>query len=219
VIDIPSELFTFGRALNVGAKAATAPVHMAVSSHCFLPRTDWVERCLAHYRDPRVAGTAGGRWLPGGEQLTAVLRRDREHTLAHPFWGFSNHASSWRASVWRQVPFDEGLPASEDQEWAWRVTGRGWIIAVDPELTVPAAHRWTNGAAAYFRRTRREVASMQSFLPMRYGVGELVDEWWNGVPRDSRHPAWAHRFLDYRRLAGLAGKYVGARGGLRPRRR
>ena len=34
LVEIPAEAFTFGRALNVGAAAATAPVHFALSAHC-----------------------------------------------------------------------------------------------------------------------------------------------------------------------------------------
>ena len=56
----PSD-FSFGRALNVGAAAARAPVHFALSAHCWPERTDWIERSLRHYERADAAGTSGAR--------------------------------------------------------------------------------------------------------------------------------------------------------------
>src|SRR4051794_10178830 len=49
VIEIPPERFTFGFALNVGAREAGAPFHFAVSAHCFPERPDWIKQALSHY--------------------------------------------------------------------------------------------------------------------------------------------------------------------------
>ncbi|MGI4895424.1 MAG: glycosyltransferase, partial [Janthinobacterium lividum] len=38
VVEIAHQEFSYGRALNLGAAAASAPVHVALSSHCVLPR-------------------------------------------------------------------------------------------------------------------------------------------------------------------------------------
>ena len=38
IIEIPASEFSFGRALNVGATAARAPVHVALSSHALSAR-------------------------------------------------------------------------------------------------------------------------------------------------------------------------------------
>ena len=44
LIELPSAEFSFGRALNLGAEAATAPIHFALSSHVAWVAPDWVER-------------------------------------------------------------------------------------------------------------------------------------------------------------------------------
>jgi rhamnosyltransferase len=93
LIEIPADSFTFGHALNAGARAASAPVHFALSAHCFPERPDWIERSIAHYRRMDVAGTHGAHALPDGRPLEAVLHQDAAHARAHPWWGFSNHAS------------------------------------------------------------------------------------------------------------------------------
>jgi len=207
VVQIPPEEFTFGRALNVGAREARGEIHFALSSHCRPERDDWIERSMAHYSRPDVAATCGVREFPDGTRVESVFYQDLEHARAHPQWGFSNHASSWRGDVWKRLPFDDYLPAAEDREWSWRVLGADMAIALDPELWVDLSHRWKSAREAY-RRGRIEWPALASFAHLdRYGLRELADEWWNEMP-DQRHGKLFHR-LNYRRWAELAGKYRG----------
>lgn len=209
VIEIPPEDFSYGGALNLGARAASADIHFAVSAHSFPERSDWIERSLAHYSDSDVAGTAGMFELPDGRPMTDVLRQDLHHARANPFWGYANHASSWRASVWERFNFDESLPACEDTEWAWRVMGAGWTIVIDPALAVKAKHRYRTARESY-RRQKVEKAAIETFADLPpYRLRDCVREWWSAMP-DRRHAPMLHR-IDYRRLAYLAGKYRGLR--------
>jgi rhamnosyltransferase len=209
LIEIPAESFTFGYSLNVGARAAAAPFHFALSAHCHADRDDWIERTLTHYERTDVAGVNGYHAYPDGTPITGVFHQDAAHARAHPFWGFSNHASSWRASVWKEFPFDEKLTAAEDREWAQRVLDAGWVIAFDPELTVDMSHAWRS-PAEYFRRQRLCAHALAGIADLpEYGLGDLRREWWSVLP-DDRHSPWLYR-IDPRRLAGLAGKYLGRR--------
>ena len=213
LIEIPPEEFTFGGALNLGAEAAAEPIHFALSAHCVPEREDWIERSVAYYSDPAVAATHGDQRGPDGGLLRSPFLLSRamleEYGLprANPVWGLSNHACSWRASVWREHQFNEKLRASEDKEWALRVLDAGYLIAVDPDLYVDMSHRWRAGPVAYYRRQKKEwEANAEIFDVDPYGPGKLVREWWTDIPPD-RHSAFAHRFLNYLRLAGLLGKY------------
>ena len=211
LIEISSEEFTYGRALNIGARAASAPIHFALSAHCFPGRDDWIERSLAHYERDDVAATSGSGILPDGEPLTQPFFEDAAHARANPFWGFSNHASSWRASVWHEFPFDEQLPACEDKEWAFRVLDAGWTIVFDPAITIDRWHALYGRARDRYARQRREWAALPMFTEVsRYGLRDLAHEWWTKAD-DGNRPAWFNRFLHYRRWAGLAGKYAGYR--------
>jgi rhamnosyltransferase len=191
-------------------------VHGALSSHCVLPGPEWSERSLAHYTDPTVAGTNGAATTPDGRSpLREPVRQTAAIARAYPDWGFSNHASTWRASVWRELPFSESMPTVEDKEWALRVLDAGHVLVYDPALWVEMGHRWRQGTVNYFRRERVEQRILGTLYELPpYGAGDLVREWW--TPPDDRHGALFHR-LNYRRMAGLLAKHQGRRAARRAR--
>ena len=207
LVAIPQSEFTYGRALNVGARAASAPIHFALSAHCAPEQDDWVERSLAYYPRPEVAATNGVGWLDGRRWHEPFFQTAADGERPH---GFSNHASSWRASVWEENPFDEQIAAAEDLEWAWRVLAQGWEIAFDPALRVDASHAWTTASELYRRERRcaQALAGLPGAPP--YRARDVARDWWSEMP-DDRHSPFAHRFLNHRRLAGLAGRYLGSR--------
>jgi glycosyltransferase involved in cell wall biosynthesis len=199
-----------GWALNSGAAAASGEVHFAVSSHCRLPRSDFVERSLALYDDgDRVAGTNGYDRMPGGGPTVGVYHQTRDDVRRHPRWGFSNHASSWRADVWRDLRFSEELPTAEDKEWALRVLDAGWTLAYVEELLVDRSHMWKSGLKVFYQRSRRETAAMGSYLDLpSFGPRDLVHEWWH--PSDPRASLLRLR-LSPKRMLGLVGTSLGTR--------
>lgn len=202
--------YTPGRALNAGARRASADVHVAFSAHCHLPDDGWVERALAPYADPRVGVTNGTTTTPDGEPLTGVFLQGPEHGRSVPVWGYSNHAGTWRAEVWRARPFDESLPTAEDRIWSWGVLDDGWLIAYDPSLWVDMSHRWRKGTVQYYRRCRLEEAVIAGHAHLEpYAPRDLLRQWLVEVDDDGRS-AWYHR-ANYRRLAGLLGAYAGRR--------
>jgi len=207
LIEIPEESFTYGHSTNLGAEAASAPFHFCLSAHCAPERDDWVELSLRHYAREDVAATNGIQAFPDGRPVDYVFFQDADHVRAHLLWGFSNHASSWRAEVWREHPFDPELSSSDDREWALRVTEAGWVIAFDPALWVDLSHQWDGGALAQYRRKLMETRGLAEFAPLPlYTAADAFDEWW--TPPDDRHSRLFHR-LNYRRMAGILGKYRG----------
>lgn len=169
VVRLPRSGFSFGGALNAGAAAATADVHVALSSHSTLPGTAWVRTAVEHVEAGAVAacGAVGDPW---GRPLAGPYRAGAAELAANRWWGFTNHASAWSAAAWREHPFDEELPATEDKEWSWRaVTGDRYLV-VDPELVVPGDHRRDRGVRAYFHRLVKEQTALAHLRPVpRYG--------------------------------------------------
>jgi rhamnosyltransferase len=215
VLDLPAADFSYGRALNRGARAASAPIHFALSAHTVPPSDDWVERSLAHYTDERVAGTSGTPLDPAGLPLRHVVLQDLEHARRHPEWGFSNTASSWRANVWRQLPFNERMEACEDKEWSWRAMAAGYVIVVDPALAVSGEHRRRAGLRALFDRCRREARELALYTDVPpFGARAAVGTWWSDLPHVTAWPRWMHRG-DPRRVAEIAGRYAGRRDAVR----
>jgi rhamnosyltransferase len=217
MVHIPHASFSYGGALNRGAEVAKAPVHFALSSHCVVPRPDWIERSLGHYDRPEVVATNGQPTQPDGSPLLEPLVVTATTPQPDPLWGFSNHASSWRADVWRREPFDETLIASEDFEWSDRVIARGFAIVFDPALTVPGHHLTTQGPIAYYRRSRREflgAAACRQVEPPT--VRDAVVEWWSKHPPGTkRHRQWLSPY----RMARIGGRYTAGRTLRRRRRR
>jgi rhamnosyltransferase len=210
LIEIPAESFTYGRALNLGAQAASAPIHFALSSHCFARSEDWIERALMHYDRDDVAGTCGYGGLPPDGVEPGVVYQDLGLLSRHPFWGFTNHASSWRADVWKRFPFDDEVAGAEDKEWSWRVLEAGYVIALDPGLDVGTSHRFEEGLITYYRRHRRDSSALAGFTGIRpSGTGELVAEWWRPDPDGVRSTTRLR--LSPWRIAGLLGRQAGLR--------
>lgn len=213
LIEIPPEDFTYGYALNVGAEAAGAPIHFALSAHCYPEREDWVERSLSHYARPDVAGTGGyGPPEPGDP----VIHQDLALLEADPFQGLSSHAGSWRADLWRRFPYDESMESAEDREWSWRVLKEGWVIALDPALRVATRHRKAYGVRHWYRISRRDVRAVATFMSLpRYTNRELVRDW--------RHVGRRRRRTGLRalaspwRMASLLAKRDGTRDAARVR--
>ncbi len=209
VIEIAPEQFTFGRALNVGARAASEPINFALSAHCAPGRTDWVERSLAHYEHREVAGTAGYR-APGPAGQHGLVLQDLSVLRADPFWGYSNTAGSWRAEVWERFPFHEQLPTAEDREWSWRVLEAGWSIAMDPQLEVLSEHRTRLGPLHLYRRQRNEsrvIATIADRHP--YTVRRALRDWWRPAPIAGRSPTRIRSSPWH--IASIAGRYSGVR--------
>jgi rhamnosyltransferase len=205
--------FSYGGALNRGAEAARGVIHVALSSHCRLPRSDWVELAGRLLAQDEVAAAGGVLELfdrtPATEGEPVFQSLDLAQT--YPFWGLSNHAAAWRAEVWREERFDERLAYAEDKEWALRVLRRGWRIAFDRALWVDMSHQWRQGMRQQFARERSSALAVGSFVQLPpYGLRGLAGDWWSDLP-DRRHSAAAHRFLNYRRWVALAGRYAGRR--------
>jgi glycosyltransferase involved in cell wall biosynthesis len=210
VIELPPAEFSYGRALNIGAAAASAPVHFALSSHSLPPDERWIERSLALYEHSAVAATNGARVPPGSnEPLRETFYQTLADAMEHPLWGFSNTGSSWRTNVWAAHPFDERLPACEDKEWGLRVLRAGWTIAFDPRLRVSAAHRTQCGARPLYERTRREFEALATFTALeRATTAGFVREWLTGMPEPGGYRRLRRR-LSYLRFAEVLGKHRG----------
>jgi hypothetical protein len=137
----------------------------------------------------------------------------------NPFWGLSNHASSWRREVWTEHPFDEHLDACEDLEWMWRILRSGFRITADPRLYVDGHHRRAEGLRPLFRRQYRERLALASILDYEPISGRrALREWWGRFPYPSEHPDWQRRLSPWR-TTELLSEYVGDQIGARRRRR
>jgi rhamnosyltransferase len=208
LIQIPSQAFSFGGALNTGCAAASAPILLALSAHAYPLDQQWLARMLAAFDDPRVACACGVDNAPDGSRLRGALVQDLAHWQAHPTWGYGNAAGAFRAELWRQRPFREDMPGTEDKEWALHWLQQGYVVRVDPALRVRHDHSH-DPLHDIYRRFRVQWTGHTMFRDVpRYGPRELLREWW----QDSA--GWPNHFrarLSPQRMARLLGKYAGTK--------
>ena len=216
VVDLQGDEFTFGRSLNVGvraaledgARAASAPFLVALSAHAFPRAPEWLERLASHFDDPAVACASGEAVDERFRPLPGPVRQDLARLEAWPFWGYSNAAGAFRASLWERRPFREDLPGCEDREWSRWALGEGYVCVLDPALVVEHDHS-SDPLRVCFERYRREHAGFAAFLDLPpYGVPDLAREWWSD---QGGHRSRARARLDPRRAARLGGKWWGRR--------
>jgi rhamnosyltransferase len=208
VVDLARERFTFGRALNAGCAVSGAPVVVALSAHAFPPDERWLERMLAHFDDPAVACAYGERLDQRFAPLPGPVRQDAAMLEGNPYWGYSNSAGGFRAGLWRERPFREDLPGTEDREWSLWALRQGHVCVLDPALAVHHDHR-REPLRACFRRYEREHRGFAMFLELPpYRARDAISEWWRD---QGGHRSQARARLDPRRMARLAGKWWGRR--------
>ncbi len=213
IVQIRPEQFTFGRSLNIGAQRASGTVVFALSAHCAAPNREWVRNHLVHYRDPRVGGVFGAELSPSGEPLDGPWTVAVADVELNPHWGYSNHASSWRRSVWEKIPFDESMRSCEDKQWMWRALLASYAVIADPAVVVSSNHRRQAGFKALWKREVAEHEALAQALDYPVpSARETLATWWSFFPWASQRPAWQRRLSPWRTIE-IVGGYVGERAG------
>jgi rhamnosyltransferase len=165
IIELPQQGWSYPRALNIGARAATGEFIVCLSAHCPPARSDWLANLLRHFDDPTVAAAWGpnhyrGSTLPDPQPPTRQY--PGSYNYENRKWGMANCNSVLRRSLWEKIPFDESLPATEDKAWGREVMNRGYSLVFDP-----AAGVWheRHSPLGSFRRSRAIRAGYQAMFP------------------------------------------------------
>jgi rhamnosyltransferase len=213
IIEIPAEEFTFGRSLNIGCEAATAPVVIALSAHAFPEDDEWAARMIRAFDDERVACACGALADCDGHPLEGPWVQDLEAARREPTFGYSNAAGAFRTDLWREYQFREEMPGTEDKEWAWHWLNQGRTVVYDPSFEVEHDHSHDPLRSVY-ERARREWVGFGMYLDLpRYPLRALVREWWSELDGHDNH---ARARLSPWRCGRLLGKYAGRRATFRP---
>lgn len=132
IASIDHDAFTYGRALNVGLRAASGEVCVILSAHSLPIGPRFLSDCTKPFaEDPRIAAVrclfAGNlqdalRWM---EPELLIGSEDLRNVIAK---GPCASGCAIRRSVWEQVPFDESVESNEDKLWALAVLKRGYAI-------------------------------------------------------------------------------------------
>jgi rhamnosyltransferase len=149
VVEMAPQDFDYSRALNLGIAEARGDIVVSLSAHAVPVEDSWLERIVAVFDDPKVAGVSTRQvpWPGAPWQEVKRLQEGFDGTRRAYEPGseedilFSNAASAVRREAWLEHPFT--LPAVEDVDWARRVVAAGWSIVYEPRTAVYHSHRET----------------------------------------------------------------------------
>lgn len=163
VIEIDKREFTFGRALNIGCRAATGDILVFASSHVYPTRKSWLNELVQPFEDERVV-------LSYGKQRGSEINKYSEHQIFKVWFPersiapqrnyFCNNANcAIRRSVWEQQNYDETLTGLEDLDWAKRAQEAGAWIAYTARAEIIHVH--DESWASVRNRYRREAMALR----------------------------------------------------------
>ncbi|MBI4498305.1 MAG: glycosyltransferase [Chloroflexi bacterium] len=170
-------------ARNLGAQHATGEVLVFTDADC-APTPDWLDRLLAPFTDPTVAGAKGTYRTRQGGLVARLVQTEYEEKYARMArFSTIDFIDTYSAAYRREVFLSNGgfdpafpVPSAEDQEFSFRLAERGYRMVFAPRAVV--YHRHVDSWAAYARRKAR------------YGYWQVLNRWRHprSVLRDSHTP-------------------------------
>lgn len=197
IVSIRPEDFSFGRALNLGCRAASGDIIVIASAHVYPLYKDWLENLLYPFQRPEVA-------LVYGRQRGNEITKYSEHQVfakwfpetpdpsqMHPFCNNAN--AGIRRQVWEKLPYDETLTGLEDLDWAKRAQRLGYQIAYQPEAEIVHVH--DEPFSKIYNRYRREAIALKHILPQEhFHLWDFIRLFLGNTISDYYH-AWCDRLL------------------------
>jgi len=187
VINIPPSEFSFGRALNVGARAATGEILVMASAHTYPMTESWLDELTRPFSNPQVALVYGGQTGDHRSKFSEVqlLKQwfppESCESQTHSFCNNANAAV--RRSIWETMPYDEQIPALEDIHWAKRAIERGFRIVYQAQAGIVHVHE--ESYSHVYRRYRREGMGLRMILPWeRMGIGQACTLAFSAIESD-----------------------------------
>ena len=137
ILPIKSKDFSFGRALNIGCRAASNEIIVFASAHVYPIYNDWLEKMINPFKKKEVGLVYGKQ---RGNEFTKYSEQqifkkwfpNSDQTIGNNI--FCNNANaSIRKSIWAEIPYDEELTGLEDLDWAKKITRKGFEIIYEKD--------------------------------------------------------------------------------------
>jgi glycosyltransferase involved in cell wall biosynthesis len=175
--------FTFGSALNLGARLAQAPVCVHLSGHSPPASPRWLVSLLAPFADARVVATFGRQRPVRGVNPYEEIDLERAYPSRPPVDEerryFSNANCAIRRTSLLAKPFDETITSMEDVLWLSERRSDERVVYV-PDAEVFHSHP-LRPSYWYGRYWRDGVA--YRYLAIRHGVDLLPERSFRPGPR------------------------------------
>jgi rhamnosyltransferase len=188
IISIEKEEFSFGRALNIGCKAAKGEVLLFASAHVYPIYKDWIQRLCTPFQNPEVG-------LVYGRQEGNEITRFSEHQVFLQWFPtksnldqntpFCNNANcAIRKSLWLDQPYNEELTGLEDLDWAEKMLSKGHKIVYEAEASIIHVHE--ESYARIRNRYEREAIAMKKIMPqVHFNSFDFLHHFIRSVRKDS----------------------------------
>lgn len=188
IVHITHEEFSFGRALNIGCKAAKGDIIVMVSGHCVPKDNSWVQSLC----QPLINGESVytyGRQLGGVDshysecQIFAKYYPESSQIPQEGFYCNNANAAIYRVA-WARHEFNEDLTGLEDMELAKKLVENGEKIAYVAQAAIYHYHDEEWGGIK--RRFERESIALQAIMPqvhirkldfIRYLISSVWFDW------------------------------------------
>jgi rhamnosyltransferase len=184
---IKSSEFTYGRALNIGARKSKADFCVCISAHCYPTHSSWLEELIQPFEDKNIS-------MVYGRQIGDERTKFSEEQIFEQYFPkenkfldnvvFSNNANSaFRRDCWESVEFDESLPGLEDIDWAKKMSESGMRIFYASKACVYHIHEETY--AQIYKRYYREALGLKKIYPESgFGTFSFVSSFIHHIFRD-----------------------------------
>jgi glycosyltransferase involved in cell wall biosynthesis len=197
--EIEARDFSYGRALNYGARLAVGRYLINLSAHCIPTNNRWIANILNALRiDPQIAATYGAQVPIKGvnpfeeRSLTVAFTPDDRGKIGPPF---SNSNCAVRKEIWARYPFDEKASFAEDFIWAQMLPEEHKIKYV-PEAGVYHSHplQWR-----YWAKRSYDNGLFVQYLEHVYGLQYRWSVKNNGIASKPSH---------WRECVGIVGRHA-----------
>lgn len=149
---ISDEEFSHPYSTNLGVKLAENELVCITNAHSLPVSNFWLENGVNHFRNSKIA-CVSGYFFP--DEKNDVIRKVSKafYYLSERFFLNLNWCSTVnciiRKSLWKEYPFNEGLPriipetrkyGLEDYDWSKEMEARGYKIVIDRNFSVYHSH-------------------------------------------------------------------------------
>lgn len=166
-LSIQSEDFSFGRALNIGCRAASNEVIVLASAHVYPIYNDWLELMINPFQKNEVGlvyGKQRGNNLTKYSELQVFKKWFPNSNQSSENNLFCNNANAAiRKSIWDKVNYDEELTGLEDLDWAKKISKKGYKIIYAKDAGIIHVHEETYSQIR--NRYKREAIAFKFIYP------------------------------------------------------
>ncbi|MFC1727900.1 glycosyltransferase family 2 protein [Nanoarchaeota archaeon] len=175
ILNMKSEDFTFGRAINLGCQHAKGRYIVLVSGHAIPKNNSWLQELVTPLKNKEIVGSYS-RQLPAKNAYNFIIR-DMSKTFPNKQENklimFSNAASALKKSAWKKIKIDEKLLGSEDIDWAKKWLNKGKKVEYCPKSEIHHSHNETYEQIKH--RSYREALSNLNINEVRLSmISEII---------------------------------------------